>query len=226
MHSGDYMKAVIFDLDGTLLNTIADISHAANAALALHGYPIHPIEAYCQMVGNGFPTLMRRAVPQQLLPNLCADDLDKLVGDARNYYVAHPSDHTQPYPGISETLEVLHGAGLQLAVLSNKMDDLTNVLIRKHFPAIPFAKVLGSRPGIKLKPDPTVLLAILEELGVSSGESMYVGDSNVDVATAHNAQMKVIGVAWGFRGRQELEECGADHIIEHAAEMLPLVGAA
>lgn len=220
------MKAVIFDLDGTLLNTIADIAHAANAALALHGYPIHPIEAYCQMVGNGFPTLMQRAVPQKLLPGLSTNDLDKLVGDARNYYVVHPSDHTQPYPGISETLAVLHGAGLQLAVLSNKMDDLTNILIKQHFPKIPFARVLGSRPGIKLKPDPSELVSMLGQLGIAPDDAIYVGDSNVDVATAHHAHMKVIGVAWGFRGRQELEESGADHIIEQAAEILPLVSAA
>lgn len=220
------MKAVIFDLDGTLLNTLADIAHAANAALALHNYPIHPIMAYSQMVGNGFPTLMQRAVPQEILPSLTDEDLQILVGDARAYYGDHPSDFTQPYPGIAEILNALHESGMRLAVLSNKMDDLTNVLIEKHFPTIPFAHVVGSRPGIKLKPDPTVLLAMLESMEIVPGEAMYVGDSNVDVATAHNASMKVIGVAWGFRGRRELEESGADHIVENAADILPLVGAA
>ncbi len=220
------MKAVIFDLDGTLLDTLADIAYAANAALALHGHPVHPIQAYSQMVGNGFPTLMQRAVPQEILPSLTDEDLQKLVSDARAYYGDHPTDYTQPYPGIAETLKALHKSGIRLAVLSNKMDDLTNVLIRLHFPTIPFAHVIGSRPGIKLKPDVTVLLAMLDSMGIAPNDAMYVGDSNVDVATAHNAGMKVIGVAWGFRGRRELEESGADHIVEHAADILPLVSAA
>lgn len=219
------MKALIFDLDGTLLDTLADIGNAANAALAMRGYPMHPTEKFRMMVGNGFPTLMQRAVPQDILPNLGQSDIEVLVNDARAYYTAHPCVHTKAYPGISETLQALSRAGKLLAVLSNKMDDMTNYLIHHLFPEIPFFKILGSKAGIPYKPDPSALNAMLAEQCLSPDECLYVGDSNVDVATAHNANMRVVGVAWGFRGASELEENGADHIIHEAAELLPLADA-
>lgn len=220
------MKAIIFDLDGTLLNTIEDIANATNAALRIHGFPTHPVKDYCYMVGNGFPTLVTRAVPQDIRPTLASDKIATIVQDARGYYMQHPCDYTVAYPGITMMLDTLAQKGFLLGVLSNKMDDLTKLLIKRNFPDIPFVQVLGSRPNMPMKPDPAVLNGMLEEFACSPQDCLYVGDSNVDVATAHAANTKVVGVAWGFRGRQELEESGADYIIEQASDLLTIVDAA
>ena len=191
------MKACFFDLDGTLLDTLADIGGACNAVLAAHGYPVHPVSAYRQMVGNGFPILMRRALPGAVVAQGPQARLDALTEEGRRYYAAHLSIRTAPYPGLAAVLGRLQDAGLRLAVLSNKPEDLTRALVPLHFPAIRFDAVRGGRQDAPLKPDPTVLLQM----------------------AAGMAGMTAVGVAWGFRGAAEVQAAGADRVAADAEEL-------
>ena len=182
------MKACFFDLDGTLLDTLADIGGACNAVLAAHGYPVHPVSAYRRMVGNGFPILMRRALPESVVAQGQQERLDALTEEGRRYYAAHLSIHTTPDPGLVAALGRLQGAGLRLAVLSNKPEDLTCALVPLHFPGIRFDAVRGGRHDAPLKPDPTVLLRMAASMGVAPQDCAYVGDNPVrDVEGAVNA---------------------------------------
>ena len=173
------MKACFFDLDGTLLDTLADIGGACNAVLAAHGYPVHPVSAYRRMVGNGFPILMRRALPESVVAQGPQERLDALTEEGRRYYAAHLSIRTTPYPGLVAALGRLQDAGLRLAVLSNKPEDLTWALVPLHFPGIRFDAVRGGRHDAPLKPDPTVLLQMAASMGVAPQDCAYVGDSDV-----------------------------------------------
>ena len=195
------MKAFIFDLDGTLLDTLEDIGQACNAVLAAHGYPTHPLAAYRRMVGNGFGRLVRSALPPAALQALTPEALTPLVDEARAWYGRHMREHTHPYAGMPEALTELARRGLTLAVLSNKPDDFTRTLINHYFPQIPFAEVRGGRSDTPLKPDPAGPRAILAALGLEAGQCFYVGDSDVDMLTARNADMVSVGVGWGFRRR-------------------------
>ena len=178
------MKACFFDLDGTLLDTLADIGGACNAVLTAHGYPVHPVSAYRRMVGNGFPILMRRALPESVVAQGPQERLDALTEEGRRYYAAHLSIRTTPYPGLVAALGRLQDAGLRLAVLSNKPEDLTCALVPLHFPGIRFDAVRGGRHDAPLKPDPTVLLRMAASMGVAPQDCAYVGDSDVDMMTA------------------------------------------
>lgn len=211
------LAAFVFDLDGTLLNTLADIATACNAVLAGHGYPQHPLSAYNHMVGNGFTALIARALPEDRPPDAAA--LARLVEEGREYYASHMMNETAPYPGMREALAELEARGDRLAVLSNKPDAMSVALIRHYFPKITFAAIQGARPDVPLKPDPTTLLTMLREINGGRKEATYVGDSNVDMETAHNASVYAIGVSWGFRGSEELEEAGADRIIQTPADL-------
>lgn len=213
------MQACVFDLDGTLLDTLADIAAAANQALEADGRSGHPVSAYARMVGNGFETLMARAMGEPL-PS--AEKLGEIVGCARKAYAAKMMINTRPYPGMIAALQKLSACGFQLAVLSNKPDNLSRILISHYFPMIPFAKVVGARAGVPLKPDPAGLLDLLESLGVKSDKTFYVGDSNVDMATARAAGCVAVGCAWGFRGAPELLGAGADRVLAEPAELAML----
>lgn len=212
------MKAFIFDLDGTLLNTLGDIANACNHVLRQNGYPTHPTQAYRHMVGNGFAMLLQRAVP--LAAALMEKQIGTLTSEARKYYAAHMKEETDPYPGMIGALEDLAAAGAFLAVLSNKPDDLSGELISYYFPSIPFRHIQGALPDLPLKPDPATLIHLLDHFAIGKDEACYIGDSNVDIFTARNAGICGVGAAWGFRGRQELAEAGADVILEEPA-MLP-----
>lgn len=203
----------MFDLDGTLLNTLSDIASSVNEILARNDYPQHPLQAYAIMVGNGFPTLIRRALPADRMPD--AQRLDKLVAYARQIYQERMLEDTIPYPGIIQALHTLASRDYSLSVLSNKPDNLTKALIRHFFPEIPFSLVTGGSADFPLKPDPSMALHMLETIKIRPENCVYAGDSCVDMETAHRAAMPSLGAAWGFRGGEELAECGASRVINH-----------
>ena len=203
-------KAVIFDLDGTLADTILDIAGAVNASLSRRGLPLHDIETYKLMVGKGFAHLVRQAVPY----GFPVDGTEEIRAEASAYYAAHPLDRTRAYPGVPALLAALAAVGLPRAVLSNKPQALVDLVVAGLFPQAGFAVVRGEGPGFPRKPDPTQALDLARILGLSPGEICYLGDSDVDMETAHNAGMLAVGAAWGFRGPGELAAAGAQEIID------------
>ncbi len=213
-------KLAIFDLDGTLLNTIGDLAEAANHMLALRDLPQHDYPTYCTFVGNGIMRLVERALPEELRTT---EYVAAARRDFLDYYIEHIDQKTAPYAGITELLSALQARGIRLAVASNKFQAGTEKLIRAYFPEIDFEVVFGQRPDVPLKPDPAVVEEILTLTGVAREEVLYVGDSGVDMLTAHAAGVRSVGVTWGFRSREELVECAAEHIVEHAEEILSLV---
>ncbi len=215
-------RALIFDLDGTLLDSLEDLADAGNAGLKAFGYPQHPISSYKSFVGDGIETLMRRALPSDadLEPTAMKD----LVDHVRNVYGKAWNVKSHPYNGISELLTALGGRGnLRLGVLSNKPHPWTMEIVRFYFPQIPFADIRGAKPGVPLKPDPTAALDMAAGLGFMPETCFFVGDSNVDMRTAANAGMISIGVTWGFRGEAELREAGARHLVHAPDEIADLV---
>jgi phosphoglycolate phosphatase len=212
-------KLVIFDLDGTLVNTIADLGAAANAALAAKGLPQHAPEAFRGMVGHGVRNLMKQAMPEAMREDEQA--LDALLEVFLTYYINHIDEQSRPYPGIPELLSELQAKGVQLGVASNKFQAGAEKLVGRMFPDIRFATVLGSRPGAPLKPDPAVVEEIRTRAGVSVQETVMVGDSATDVATAANAGVSCVAVSWGFRTRAELGD--APRIVDTASELRALL---
>lgn len=212
-------RLVIFDLDGTLLNTIDDLATATNWALERQGYPTHELAAYPFFVGNGVARLLERALPDGART---PENVAALRRDFVDYYDAHGTDLTRPYPGIPELIATLRERGVMLAVASNKYQEATARLIGRYFPAA-FRIVLGQREGVAPKPDPSVIWDILAATGVAKGEILYVGDSGVDMQTAANAGLASVGVTWGFRPRAELEENGAMFLIDRPEQLLTLL---
>lgn len=213
-------KLVIFDLDGTLLNTIADLAHCTNYALSKLGYPTHKAEQYPFMVGNGINKLFERALPEG---EKTEENVLRVRKEFIPYYDMHNADDSRPYPGIPELLSHLQAAGIQIAVASNKYQAATRKLIAHYFPEIHFTAVFGQREGIKVKPDPTIVFDILQLAGVAKEDVLYVGDSGVDMQTAANAGVAACGVTWGFRPRTELEEFQPEYIVDSAEEIKELV---
>ena len=209
-------KLVIFDLDGTLLNTIADLANSTNYALKVLGYPIHEPDKYNFMVGNGINKLFERALPDG---EKTEENVLRVRQEFVPYYDQHKADKSRPYPGVTELLETLQTAGMQLAVASNKYQAATEKLIAHYFPNIKFTAVFGQREGIPVKPDPIIVKEILQIAKVQEEETLYVGDSGVDMQTAINAGVTSCGVTWGFRPRTELESFHPDHIVDNAEEI-------
>lgn len=194
-------QTVIFDLDGTLLNTIGDLTAAANYVCRENGWPVRTEEEYAAMVGHGIPNLVSRFSPENCQsPLLLAATLAKFS----EYYGQHSMDRTVPYDGIPALLTELKGRGVRLAVHSNKADEFSQNIIRRYFPET-FDLVLGKRKGIPVKPDPAGVRYILDALGTEPASALYVGDSDVDIQTATNAGVASCAVTWGFRSRQTLE---------------------
>lgn len=214
-------KIVIFDLDGTLLNTIADLATATNQALQHFGYPTHSIEAYRFFVGNGINKLFERALPET---ERTEANVLRIRSQFIPYYNVHNADFSTPYPGIPEVLHTLQSHGILLAVASNKYQSATEKLIAHYFPSIHFDAVLGQREGIPIKPDPTIVNDILQATGLSATDALYVGDSGVDMQTALHAGVDAVGVTWGFRPRTELEAFQPMAIINRAEELPGLCG--
>ena len=213
-------ELAIFDLDGTLLDTIGDLAVACNASLALRGLPQHSYDEYCGFVGNGIMRLVERALPE---PLRSPENVALMRADFVRYYTEHIDTYTKPYPDIPELLSELVRRGVRLAVASSKFQAGTEKLVRLFFPQIPFDPVFGQRAGVALKPDPAVVEEILARTGITRERTLYIGDSGIDIETAKAAGVRSAGVAWGFRTRAELEQAGADHIIDRAEELLGIL---
>ena len=204
----------IFDMDGTILNTLEDLTLATNAAMAAQGMPLHTEDEVRRMVGNGIRRLVERAVPPGTPPAAVEDTLTAF----NEFYAAHCADHTGPYPGIPELLTTLRQAGVRTAVVSNKADYGVQALCRRYFPG-QFDVAVGQRDGIRMKPAPDAVRAVLETLEIPPERAVFVGDSDVDVQTAQNAGLPCLGVDWGFRERRVLEQAGAAAVLSDAVAL-------
>ena len=206
---GKMYKNVLFDLDGTLLNTIDDLADAGNRVCAARGWPTHTPEQFRYLVGNGIPKLIERFTPEQFrTPETLADACRAFDAD----YGAHMFDKTRPYPGMPELLAQLAEAGVRMAVFSNKDDALARRVVSHYFDTSLFVMVRGALPDVPKKPAPAGTMALMHAMGAGPDDTLYVGDSNVDVLTGHNAGLPCCGVLWGFRTEEELRQAGADYL--------------
>ena len=210
---------MIFDLDGTLLNTIADLGNAANYTLKELGLPQHTLEEYRLMVGNGMRKLIMRALPEDKAVNDAF--VDTTLAAFLNYYAAHIDVYTKPYPGIPKLIKALSTNGYTLAVASNKIQAGAQKLIEKFFPDIEFVAVMGNSPDYPLKPDAALVEYIMQKAGTDRQHTIMVGDSGTDIQTARNAGIPIIAVSWGFRPRNELSE--ADYIADNIQQLNGLI---
>ena len=213
-------QLVIFDLDGTLLDTVADLANATNQALERCGYPTHPVDAYYQFVGNGINKLFARALPAE---ESTEENVQRIRELFISYYNQHSVDCSRPYPGVVRLLHELQEREVKLAVASNKYHEATLQLVHHFFPDVCFASIYGQREGVSIKPAPDVVYDILCDTGVAKEDALFVGDSGVDMRTAYNAGVESVGVAWGFRSEEELQESGATHIVHRAEEILSVI---
>lgn len=211
------VRAVLFDLDGTLVDSLADIGESMNIVLEERGLPTHPVSSYRDFVGDGVTVLTRRALPEDRRDEAM---VEACVARMREVYGSHFDDKTRPYEGIPELLDRLVERDLRLAVLSNKPHDLTVALVQGLLGRWGFSPVFGEREGVPRKPDPAAALEVARLLGLGPDEILYLGDTPIDMATARAAGMKVLGVAWGFRSGAELQAAGADAIVETPADVL------
>lgn len=211
-------KAVIFDLDGTILNTIDDLADSANHVLAAHGYPTHPTERYKTFVGNGIPKLIERMLP----PDASNDERERMLAEFQRYYDLHKEDKTAPYAGIPALLAALKAHGLRLCVLSNKQHDLSVKIVTHYFGGDTFDIIQGKSEQFPAKPDPTSCNALIGQLGLPKSDILYVGDSNVDMQTGVNAGLYKCGASWGFRSVEELTSAGADDIAHSPQDILKI----
>ena len=210
-------KTYIFDLDGTLLDTLGDLAASVNYALRTHGMPEHSVDDVRRFVGNGVRLLMERAVPD----GAQNPQFDEAFATFRDYYMQHSLDTTQPYAGIPETLAALRTQGCRIAVVSNKMMAATQELCRHFFPdTVEVAIGEHEAEGICKKPAPDTVYAALRELGMGKESAVYIGDSDVDIQTAHNAGLPCISVLWGFRDRDFLMQHGAETFVSAPRELL------
>lgn len=211
-------RLIIFDLDGTILNTLDDLANAINYALEKNGFPKRTIEEVRTFVGNGIGKLIERAVPKGTNTEL----VSKVLADFTEYYGLHCADQTRPYDGVLELIQSLKSSGYMTAVVSNKADFAVQELCRQYFPEM-FDFVVGERKGIRRKPYPDSVFEVLERLQVKKEEALYIGDSEVDVQTADNAGIDQISVEWGFRKREFLLSQGAKQIVKTPEEIMTLI---
>ena len=212
------LKLVLWDLDGTLINTIEDLGAAVNHALQKRSLPLHGLQEYTKMVGHGVRNLVTQALPASLQ----ADEtlIDSVLADFRAYYCAHIDDYTRPYPGIPELLTRLQARGIKMAVASNKFQEGTEQLVGKFFPDIDFVAVLGNRPGYPLKPSPEIVQDVLSRAGLAPEEAIMVGDSPTDMQTAANGGIEAIAVTWGYRSAAQLSGNRTVNSLEELQEAL------
>ncbi len=213
-------KAIIFDMDGTLLDTVADIGEAANRVLSYKGFPQHPLESYKHFVGEGAGILIERALPAK-------SRTDELIGECLEMFFQEYgntwNNHTRLYPGIKELLNSLSELPVTLSILSNKPDGFTKACANEYLDAWEFFRVIGNSDAIPRKPDPTGAISIISELKLAAEDCLFVGDTKIDMQTAKAAGMTSIGVLWGFRPREELVEARANHLVDEPAQMLNIL---
>lgn len=212
------MITAIFDLDGTLADTINDLADAVNYGLKELGCPVHPVESYKKMVGNGAAKLCYMALPEDR-----KSESEVLYGFFKSYYDVHYLDNTSVYKGIKETIKALSAKGVRLAVATNKPQDAARKIVSELLPDAGFVKILGGCEERPKKPDPAIIREILSNFPDHDNKIYMIGDSNVDIQTAKNADIISIGCAWGFRGRQELENEGADYIAEKPQDIADII---
>lgn len=213
-------SAYVFDLDGTLVDSLGDLADSMNHVLEARGLPTHPEDAYRHFVGDGVRALVERSLPAEVREN--DETVDEVLAAYRSWYGDHMFDRTTTYPGIRPLLEQLAADRRPLAVLSNKPDGATRQVVDQLFPDTPFLSVLGARDGVPRKPDPSAALEALAVLGTRAEETAFVGDSDTDMLTARNAGLVPVGAAWGFRGREELLRAGARWVCETPEELAGL----
>ncbi|MGC8774168.1 MAG: HAD family hydrolase [Chlorobaculum sp.] len=215
-------SAVVFDMDGTLLDTLADISYSLNSVLEEHGYPTHTLEECRLMVGFGMRELVRKALPESAHDDAITEPLLK---EMQARYAEHWNDSSRPYDGVAGLLDAIDQLGLKKAILSNKPDRFTRQCADELLARWNFDVVMGFREGIAPKPDPTGALLVAEELGLQPASILYVGDSGVDMKTANAAGMYPLGVTWGYRPGDELLATGAAKLVSHPTDIIPLLTA-
>lgn len=214
------MKAFIFDLDGTLIDSLQDLADAVNLMLVQHGFPARPHDIFPKLIGEGVHNLVERAIPDSVRTTA---DIPALVADYQDHYQKTWNQKTRPYHGIQETITTLRKQGIRIAVLSNKPHGFTILCCAHFFPAGTFDLVLGARDDVPRKPHPQAGHKIAQALGFTPGECAYIGDSGLDMEFAVNSGMYPAGVLWGFRGRAELLECGAKFLAEKPSDLLKLL---
>ncbi|MDR3255893.1 MAG: HAD family hydrolase [Synergistaceae bacterium] len=214
------IEAVLFDLDGTLLNTLDDLADSGNHVMSLSGWPTHETDAYKYFVGDGVVNLVTRIMPESARS---PDEIERVRKAFVEHYQAHAVDKTRPYDGVTDMLGAIAKAGVKMAVVSNKPDAQTQYTVSQFFGSNRFDFAVGNRQGLKLKPAPDIAVLALNELGVSPDRTLFVGDTGVDMRTAKNAACIAVGVTWGFRTKEELLENGADHIIDSPGELAALL---
>jgi phosphoglycolate phosphatase len=213
-------KGIIFDLDGTLADTLTDIANSMNRVLHNRGYPVHLAEDYKYLIGRGLENLVTTSLPvESRLPSIITACLASLIEDYHDNCLVH----THLYPGIESMLFQLQDLGLKLAVFSNKADDLTRIIVQSLLPGIRFGKIVGARPDYPKKPDPSGARLISDYLKITPEQMIYLGDSDVDMLTARAAGMLAVGVLWGFRTKEELLLNGADHLLNDPFELMELL---
>lgn len=216
-----YFKAAIFDLDGTVLDTLKDIQSAVNDTMRKNGFPTRNLEEVRLAVGTGMRELTRKSLPAAQQKN---DELiDACFVQTREYYLAHWNAETRPYDGICELLSFLKENGISASILSNKPDAATQRMVPYFFGDTAFTYIYGERADVPRKPDPTLALALARDLGVLPENILFVGDSSYDMLTAKNAGMFAAGVLWGFRDEQDLREAGADFIAHTPQDLIELI---
>ncbi len=213
-------RLVIFDLDGTLLNTIEDLATACDVVLKHNGLPTYSLEEYQEFVGSGIMRLVERALPEN---RRTEEFVAKVRAEFLEYYFENIDKKTRVYSGIEMLLNELQDRGVAMAVASNKFQEGTRKLVASFFPNIRFEAVLGQRPNVPLKPHPYIVRDIIQITSFTPDKILYVGDSGVDIETAKAAGVESVGVSWGFRPVEELEQSGADHIIDNPAEILSII---
>lgn len=212
-------QGIVFDLDGTLLDTLEDLANSMNSVLQLHNFPQHPLESYKYFVGDGVENLVRRAVPEDKRDETL---LSEYVAAMREEYGRRWMEKTHPYPGIPELLDRLSARGIKMAIFSNKQDEFTQVTVNRFLSKWRFEVVVGARPSVPKKPDPTIPLKISRTIGIPVSALLYAGDTNTDMQTANAAGMFAVGVLWGFRQADELLKNGAKVLIKEPSEILDL----